>query len=247
LITRAVVCGTSTAVNRFNMKIIKTCLLLLLCAPYAQAQEGYSAIGGGYSLANVSQSGFATFLFKVNEANAGLTKKFTTEDQFQGFNLFADFRSGKRQFSLGFSRISNHYKGEGLIPVVSSNAGSYDITSRHNIFSMQLDYFPVKFIGIGVEAGYSYSFFKNQQTDLFFGENNAVVDKKGGLHVGANIILQIPLGQHAFLQIQPYYLRALYQNDMDNVAVIYLGANNTAAAKTELSSLGANLKLGIKI
>lgn len=229
------------------MRIYKICFLLLFCAPHLLAQDNFTAIGVGYSTANLSQTQFSEFIVQVNNANTGLTQPFSTSDNFQGFNVFMAFQGKKTLSTLGFSHLRNEYKAEGVIPSISPNSVSYKIGSRQSAFSLQIDYFPVRILGFGGELGYTYSTFRDERKDLFFGETDQVVDKKGGLHAGVNLILQIPLGRKAFIQLQPYYLKYLYKNDMDNVAVIYLGSNNSAATKTEVTALGGHIKLGIKI
>ncbi len=229
------------------MRFYKIGFLLFFFAPSLFSQGNFTAIGLGYSTANITQAQFSEFITQVNQTNAGLTQSFSTDDIFQGYNIFLAFKSGKVLSTLGFSRLRNDYRAEGTIPVISPNAASYKIGSRQTGLSFQFDYFPLRFLGIGGELGYTYSTFRNQQKDLIFGETNQVVDKKGGAHGGLNLILQIPLGSKAFIQLQPYYLRYFFKNDMDNVAAIYLGQGNSAATKTEVNALGGHVKLGIKI
>ncbi|MBK8557462.1 MAG: hypothetical protein IPL65_17675 [Lewinellaceae bacterium] len=229
------------------MKSLYLLPALLCISFYGQAQKQFTAIGAGYSTAQLTQQQFSDLIVAVNNNNASLSQPFSREDQYQGYNVFMAFMGEKALFSINLSKLRNKYQAMGTIPAVSTNEATYTITSSHTNVGFGLDYFPVSFLGLGVDAGYNYSTFKNAAKDLFFGESNSVVDKKGGLMAGVNVILQIPLGQKAFLQLQPFYTKALYKNDMNNLAIIYLGANNTASETTTISGFGGHVKLGIKI
>lgn len=210
-------------------------------------EETATIIGVGYSGASVSQPKFADLLVEVNDENIGLTKKFDEEGLSQGFNFFGAIGSRKTQIGFTYSRVGQKYRAEGLIPAISSNSAGYKITSRHTQVSGQFDFFLVKFFGIGLNGGYTYSTIRDERKDLIFGETNQVVDKKGGLHGGLHATLQIPLGKAVAFQLQPYFIQAFYKNDMDNIASIYLGQPNSAAKKTNLSMAGIHAKLAIRV
>ncbi len=231
-----------------KMKGALTFALMAATAVFAQAQEdNYTAVAVGYSVANVMQPKLADLLVSINGANAGLTKTFEEDGLSQGFNIFGALHSGKTRIGLSYAKVGHRYRAEGVVPVISSNAAKYKVTSRLVQVLGQIEYYPARVLGIGIDGGYAYSTLRDKHEDLFFGQSNSVVDKKGGLCAGLHLSLQIPLGKGAFLMLQPYYLRALYHNDQDNVAAIYLGQGNSAPRTTPLSAVGAHISFGIKI
>lgn len=229
------------------MNRILLCSLLFIKIGSLVAQDEYGAMGIGYGVVTMKQPQFSELLEQTNLENPGLIQPFTMDDLHRGYQVWLAFKNNKTLTTLEFFHTKASYAAEGVIPAISPNSAGYKIGSLHSGVSCLIDYFPVKFIGFGGMFGISYSRFKNEQKDLIFGETNSVVDKKGGFHVGVNVILHIPLGNSAFIQVQPYYLKPIYKNEMDNLAAIYLGQNNTAPKETTISGLGANIKLGIKI
>ncbi|NOT38641.1 MAG: hypothetical protein HOP11_14810 [Saprospiraceae bacterium] len=228
---------------------MKKILILCLILPFQislTGQQSISNLGFGYSMVYLNLSEFEDMLVKINTNNQNLTKTFSTDNSFQGFNIFWAIRNKKSITTLQYSRLNNTYKADGKIPVISPNTTSYNITSFHNLFSFQYDYRILKFIGIGAELGYHYSGFKNKYKDLFFGEANSVVDKQGGGFYGANVMLIIPLGSSISFDIQPFYIQSFRKIDMDNLPAIYLGQNHSTATKTSVGGYGVHFKFGLK-
>lgn len=211
----------------------------------SEAQSAISNFGVGYSFAVLEMPEFKDLILAINKANPGLTKSFITENQFQGFNVYWAIKNKKSYTAIQYARLNNKYKAEGVISAISPNSASYVIGSHHNLISLQYDYMLIKYLGIGAELGYHFSFFKNEQKDLFFGEVNSVVDKQGGGFYGVNVLLHIPLGRSLHFVVQPFYMQNFGKMDMDNLPVIYLGANHQVEKKTSVGGLGAHVKLGI--
>jgi hypothetical protein len=220
--------------------------LLLLATLNSFAQSGF-IIGGGYSASWFKTKEFDTFLTSVNTANPGLTTQFETEQPYKGYTLFAGSQSEKSSFLFSYQQLFNKAKAEGIIPVISTDAGTFEIATRHSSVTLAYDYYLLRNLAFGGQFGYTYSTVRNSQYELAFGDSKSVVDKKGGVQAAVNAIIEIPLGSMAFFQLQPYYMLAFYDMDMDNVASIYLGQGNSASATSDLRGLGIDFKLGIKI
>lgn len=204
-------------------------------------------LGFGYSGAEVKAKEYYDFFTAVNDANTGLTSKFSTNQMHHGYNIFIGSKSEKSSLLFSFSQIWSKSTAEGVIPVVSSNAGKFEISDHHSCVSMIYDYYLISFFGIGGQFGFNYSTIRNRQDELAFGDSKSVVDKKGGLIAGFNLVFHIPLGEAAFIQLQPSYDFAFYKMDMDNIAAIYLGQDNTAAGKSSMKNLGLQARFGISI
>jgi len=227
------------------MKIFLS-LLFLLAASGSFAQSGF-IIGAGYSAAWLKTDELSSFFTSVNEANPGLTEQFEAEKPYKGYNILAGSRSEKSAFIVSYQQVFSKSTAEGVIPVISPDAGLFEISTRHSSVTMAYDYYLIRNIAFGGEFGYMYSTIRNSQYELAFGDSKSVVDKKGGLQAGVNTIIEIALGSSAFFQLQPYYRWAFYDMDMDNIASIYLGQGNSASTTSDLRGLGIDFKLGIKI
>jgi hypothetical protein len=236
-----------TRKNLKNKQMKKTILFLFLVTTLNTfAQTGFT-IGAGYSASWLNTSELSDFFTLVNEANPGLTDQFESEKSYRGYNLLAGSRSEKSAFIVTYQQVFSKSTAEGIIPVISPDAGLFEIATRHSSVTMAYDYYLVRNLALGGQFGYTYSTIRNSQYELAFGDSKSVVDKKGGLSAGINAIIEIPLGSSAFFQVQPYYMLAFYDMDMDNVANIYLGQGNTAATTSDLRGFGVDLKVGITI
>jgi hypothetical protein len=161
--------------------------------------------------------------------------------------LLAGSRSEKTAFILSYQQLFSKSTAAGIIPVISPDAGVFEISTRHSSVTMAYDYYLIRNLAFGAQFGYTYSTIRNSQYELAFGDSKSVVDKKGGMQAGLNAIIEIPLGSSASFQVQPYYMFAFYDMDMDNIANIYLGQGNTAASASDLRGFGVDFKLGITI
>jgi len=220
--------------------------ILLLTLSGSYAQSGF-IFGFGYSGANIKAPRFNDFLKSANQVNTGLTKPFNTDQFHQGYNIWIGSKSQKSTTVLDFHQLTNKITGEGVVNSISSDPGKFEISTRHSSVSFVYDRYLLSFFAVGFQIGYSYSTVRNRQYELAFGESKSVVDKKGGIQPGLNAIIQIPLGKSAFIQLQPYYEFALYKQDMDNIAFMYLGADNTAATKSSLKGMGMHIRLGFEV
>ena len=227
-------------------KSLSFLFLFLVASVCSFAQSGLIA-GAGYSVAWLKTSEFTSFLTSVNAANPGLTKQFETEKPYRGYNIFAGSRSKKSAFMLSYQQIFSKSTAEGVIPLISPDAGVFEISTRHSTVDMSGDYFLIPNLAFGGQFGYTYSTIRNGQYQLSSGDSKNVVDKKGGFQVGVNAIIEVSLGSSLFFQLKPYYMWALYNMNMNNVASIYLGKGNSAATTSDLRGMGIDFKLGIKI
>ncbi|MBK7223852.1 MAG: hypothetical protein IPH94_21965 [Saprospiraceae bacterium] len=212
----------------------------------AFSQGSYTSLGVGYNIADYTMPGFSDLLDQINVANPGLTKSFTDDHNYSGFNLHMGFGNKKSCFTIQYARYNKKHTAEGIIPLISPNNATYSIGAHHNFFTFQYQVFPVRFIGLGVHFGYGYSTFKNEQKDLFFGEVNATVDKKGGGVYGINAAFLVPLGTGAQIRVQPAYSIAVYKMDMDNLPIIYLGPNHNAPTESKIKGLSIEASFDIK-
>ncbi len=220
--------------------------LFLVAALNSFAQQGF-IVGAGYSAAWFKTKDIDAFLTSVNAANPGLTTKFETENPYKGYTLSAGSRSEKSSFLFSYQQVFSKAKAEGIIPVISTDAGSFEISTRHSSVTLAYDYYLLHSLAFGGQFGYTYSTIRNRQYELAFGDSKSVVDKKGGLQAAVNAIIEVPLGSSVFFQLQPYYMLAFYDMDMDNIAGIYLGQGNSASTTSDLRGLGIDFRLGIKI
>lgn len=221
-------------------------VFFVLSALMGNAQSAL-LFGFGYSGAEVKAKEYYDFFNAVNDANTGLTSKFSTSQLHHGYNIFMGSKSEKSSLIFSFSQIWSKSIAEGVIPVVSSNAGKYEISDRHTSVSMIYDYYIISFLGIGGQFGFNYSTIRNRQDELAFGDSKSVVDKNGGLQAGFNVVFHIPLGESAYIQLQPSYDFAFYKMDMNNIAAMYLGQDNTSAGKSSMKNLGVQARFGISI
>lgn len=220
--------------------------ILILSLTSSYAQSGL-VLGFGYSGANIKTPEFNSFIKSANQVNTGLTKPFNTDEFHQGYNIWIGSKKQKSTAILDFHQLINKISGEGVVNSISSDPGKFEISTRHSSVSFIYDRYLLSFFAIGFQFGYSYSTVRNRQYELAFGDSKSVVDKKGGIQPGINAIIEIPLGKSAFIQLQPYYEIALYKQDMDNIAFMYLGAGNDAATKSSLKGMGVHIRLGFEV
>jgi hypothetical protein len=229
----------------FVGRLISVALILAFCQ-VLKAQSDYSTLGLGYQIASYNLPGFTTLLQNINSNNPGLTKPFSTDYKYSGFHVHYGFGNKRSFFTLQYARYNTSVSAEGLVVAVSSNPATYTIGSHHNFFTAQYQFFPIRFIGVGAHFGYGYSTFNDKQVDLFVGEINNTVDKKGGGVYGINAAVLIPLGSGAQFRFQPEYTIVLYNMDMDNLPKIYLGQSHQAPTATKIKGLALQFSFDIR-
>lgn len=229
-----------------TLKLCFLAFIAMLLNGKLAAQQTYTSLGVGYQIGDFTMPGFSDLLDQINAANPGLTKPFSDDHNYSGFHLHMGFGNKKSCFTIEYARYNKTHTAEGVLTMISPNIATYSIGAHHNFFTFQYQLFPIRFIGLGAHFGYGYSTFKNEQKDLFFGEVNATVDKKGGGAYGINAAFLVPLGTGVQIKVQPMYTIAMYKMDMDNLPVIYLGPNHNAPTSTKINGLSIQASFDIK-
>ncbi|MBK9689005.1 MAG: hypothetical protein IPO65_15080 [Saprospiraceae bacterium] len=151
----------------------------------AFSQGSYTSLGVGYNIADYTMPGFSDLLDQINVANPGLTKSFTDDHNYSGFNLHMGFGNKKSCFTIQYARYNKKHTAEGIIPLISPNNATYSIGAHHNFFTFQYQVFPVRFIGLGAHFGYGYSTLKMNKRICFSEKSMLRLIKKVGEYMAS--------------------------------------------------------------